>query len=152
MATVDIAPAVDMVGDPTAIPMATKASSIKNIVEATLGPGISVVQIPVDTTPPTVDNFDPAPGSALVRTGPVAFDVKDNLGAFIRIFLLAQFPATGDEEAVHDGVSFRGRYTLSSFRVPIANGFRYTLARNGGWDSAPTIRAFVIDADGNQNG
>jgi len=103
-----------------------------------------------DIIPPVIGNFDPTPGSALARTDPVAFDVTDDSGSFIRIFVVAFFATIGDQEVIHDGGAFVGRYSAASSRVPITNGFRYTVTRNGGWLGPPTIRIFPIDAAGNQ--
>lgn len=103
-----------------------------------------------DQTPPEVTNFTPAPGSQLARTDSIGFDVTDDSGSFIRIFVVAFFPATGDQEVIHDGLTFVGRYNGFSSRVPVANGFRYTVSRSDGWPYAPTIRVFPIDEAGNQ--
>lgn len=103
-----------------------------------------------ETTPPVVSNFDPSPGSQIQRTAPVGFDVTDDSGAFSRIMVTAWFKDTGIQEVVHDGDGFVGYYTATSSRVPITGGFRYSVARFGGWTSAPTIRVYPIDAVGNQ--
>lgn len=105
---------------------------------------------PVDTIPPVVGNFSPAPGTPIARTGPISFDVTDESGEFRRIFIVASFPTTGMTEVVHDGDGFRGFYTASSSRTMIAGGFRYTVLRSGGWPGAPTIQTFVIDRGGNE--
>lgn len=104
----------------------------------------------VDTVPPEVGHFDPAPGTAIARTGSVAFDVTDDSGDFRRIFIVAYFPATGACEVVHDGDGFRGFYAARSSRTMITGGFRYTLLRSGGWPAAPTIQTFAIDRAGNE--
>jgi hypothetical protein len=105
---------------------------------------------PIDAAPPVVGNFDPAPGTAIARTGSVTFDVTDDSGDFRRIFVVAYFPATGVAEVVHDGDGFRGFYAAKSSRTMIAGGFRYTLLRSGGWPGAPTIQTFAIDHAGNE--
>ena len=105
---------------------------------------------PEDESAPVVANFNPAPGTPITRTAPIAFDVTDDSGDFRRIFVVAFFPATGATEVVHDGDSFRGHYAAGSGRTMIASGFRYTLLRTGGWPGAPTIQTFAIDRAGNE--
>ena len=109
-----------------------------------------VPETPPDTTAPSVGNFTPASGSAISRTTPITFDVTDDSGQFRRIFVVASFAATGACEVIHDGDGFRGFYAASSSRVLVANGFRYTVARTGGWPSAPAIQTFAMDASGNE--
>lgn len=104
----------------------------------------------VDTTPPVVSGFDPAPGTQITRTQAIDFDVTDDSGLFARIFVVAFFKSTGVQEVIHDGTGFVGFFTATSSRVVIANGFRYTVLRSGGWTEAPTIRVFPIDAAGNE--
>lgn len=104
----------------------------------------------LDTEAPIISNMSPGAGSELSTNDAIEFDVTDNSGAFARIFVVAYFPETGDQEVIFDGVAFVGKYTGISSRVPIALGFRYTVARSGGWLYAPTIRIFPIDAAGNQ--
>lgn len=116
---------------------------------------IMVATIPVapptpDTEAPIISNMSPGAGSELSANDAIEFDVTDNSGAFARIFVVAYFPETGDQDVIFDGASFVGRYTGISSRVPITLGFRYTVARSGGWQYAPTIRIFPIDAAGNQ--
>lgn len=105
---------------------------------------------PVDESVPVVANFNPAPGTPIARTAPIAFDVTDDSGVFRRIFVVAFFPATGATEVVHDGDSFRGHYAAGSGRTMIAAGFRYTVLRTGGWPGPPTIQTFAIDRAGNE--
>lgn len=103
-----------------------------------------------DVTPPTVDNFVPPINSPLQPFESVSFDVKDNLGQFCAIFVITAFVSRGDEEATHDSAIFSPRYRAGSSRIAITNGFRYTLARTGGWPVKPTFRIIAIDPDGNQ--
>jgi hypothetical protein len=105
---------------------------------------------PVDASVPLVGNFNPAPGTPIVRTGPISFEVTDDSGDFGRIFVVAFFPSTGVTEVVHDGDGFRGHYVAGSSRTMIAGGFRYTLLRTNGWPGAPTIQTFAIDRAGNE--
>lgn len=104
----------------------------------------------LDTVPPVIDNFDPPQGTAIDPAQGISFDVTDNSGNFRRIVVHAVFD-DGVEEVVHDGDSFRGFYQVGNSRVFIAGGYRYNLLRAGGWPGNPTIRAFAIDASGNED-
>jgi hypothetical protein len=115
-----------------------------------LAPKLILPETPADTTAPSVANFTPASGSAISRTTPIAFDVTDDSGQFRRIFVVATFAATGACEVIHDGERFRGFYAANSSRMLIAQGFRYTVARTGGWPAAPIIQTFAMDASGNE--
>lgn len=110
-----------------------------------------VVEQPEDVAPPIVNNFSPAAGTALSKASPISFDVTDDSGQFRRIIVVASFSATGVCEVIHDGDVFRGFYVSSSSRMRIERGFRYTVARNGGWVAAPTIQTFAMDASGNES-
>lgn len=103
---------------------------------------------PEDTTPPTVSDFDPAPGSRLTsRSAPVSFSVTD-AGGLALVFVTVRYPG-GAEEVAHDGGAFVGAFAGASTRVAIVDGWRYTLRRVGGWPEAPTIRVSPIDTSGN---
>jgi hypothetical protein len=107
-----------------------------------------------DSIAPTVDNYDPTPGQTIGRYQALSFDVKDDRASFHAIFIIAVFTSLGDTEVVHDGTSFRARYTGSS-RTPIEGGFRYTLRRTEGWPTQTNvtvpvkIETFAIDTGGN---
>lgn len=105
---------------------------------------------PVDSIAPIVDNYDPAPGTAISNTDTVAFDVTDDTGFFCKIMITAYFADSTLWEVVHDGVSFSPRYAFGASRTPITNGFRYVVRRVGGWSLAPTIRTYAIDLGGNE--
>lgn len=103
-----------------------------------------------DITPPVVSNFNPPSGSSIAAAAGLSFDVTDDSGAFARIFAVARFLTFGVDEVIHDGDAFTARYAQQSSRVPIANGFRYTVYRYGGWQDSPHIRVYPIDGSGNQ--
>jgi hypothetical protein len=105
---------------------------------------------PFDTIAPEVSNVSPAPGVAITAQTPVGLDVTDNAGALRRVLLGVLFTATGITELVHDGDAFVGPYQNASARDPIAGGFRYSLLRDGGWPSSPTVRVFAFDVAGNE--
>lgn len=103
-----------------------------------------------DTIAPVVSGFSPPPGTTIATGDAIQFDVTDDSGAFSRIFAVARFLGVGTDEVVHDGDAFTARYAPQSNRVPIANGFRYTVRRYGGWPDSPQIRVYPIDGSGNQ--
>jgi hypothetical protein len=113
---------------------------------------------PPDTIPPVVDNYDPPQLSRIAPTDAVAFDVTDNLNEFHAIMITVFYPGTSSGtgkstwEIIHTGDAFAPRFGYGSSRVPITNGYRYTVRRLGGWLSDTfQIFPFVVDGDGNQN-
>lgn len=103
-----------------------------------------------DSTAPVVSNYSPAPGATINPGDSITFDVTDNSGSFARIMVVAWYRDTGVQEVIHDGDGFTGYFTSTSSRVIISGGYRYTVARFGGWEHSPTIRVFPIDAAGNE--
>lgn len=103
-----------------------------------------------DSTAPVVSNYSPTPGTTINPTDAITFDVTDNSGNFTRIMVVVWFRETGVQEVIHDGDGFTGYYTSASSRVIISGGYRYAVARFGGWEYSPTIRVFPIDAAGNE--
>lgn len=93
---------------------------------------------------PTITNISPAPGTSLAATQSVVFDATDNTGLLFAEIQVDQIR----REIVHDGDVFLDPYTFSS-RVVITGGWRYTVTRTGGWVTAPTFRARLIDVSGN---
>jgi hypothetical protein len=112
-------------------------------------PDVGIPTGPSDIVAPVVDNFVPVAGTQIAASDSIAFDVTDDQGSFARIFVGVEFVQSGDQEIAHDGTTFTGRYVQASTRVAIANGYRYTLRRLGGWTSAPKIRVWPIDTAGN---
>ena len=102
----------------------------------------------VDDTAPVVTNYLPPGGTVIEATDPIQFDVTDDSGSFARILITVT--QKGIQEVVHDGDIFKGLYAGLSERVIIAGGFRYTVARQGGWTDDPTFEPFAIDAAGNE--
>lgn len=98
-----------------------------------------------ESVPPTIGNFNIAPGTAISRDQAIAFDVTDN--ASLAFVGLAASYADGSVDLVYDGHDFRGRYTGTV--VAISGGYRFTVWRSGGWPSAPTFEYLPIDTSGN---
>jgi hypothetical protein len=103
-----------------------------------------------DIDVPVIGNFSPALGTSISRSTPIAFDVTDDSGSFRRVFITASFGVDNAAEVVHDGSAFRGPYVAQSTRGLIANGFRFTCARSGGWPGRPTFEIHPIDMMGNE--
>lgn len=147
----DFTDVVDAPIVPETITHSAAAAGDHSVVELNIIEGAPAPPAPTpDTTPPVVSGFDPAAGTQIARSQPIEFDVTDDSGAFARIFVVAWFKLTGIQEVIHDGTGFVGFYTVSSSRVVITDGFRYTVLRSGGWTEAPTIRVFPIDSSGNE--
>ena len=99
-----------------------------------------------DTTPPTIDNFDPPVGTQLGTKQAVSFDLKDNQGLKRGAVFVVQ---SEGNLVIHDGDSALAPFMVT--RTPIANGFRYTVRRGGsGWTAAPVFRYLVTDVSGNE--
>ena len=103
-----------------------------------------------DTVAPVVENFDPAPGSAIQPDSKVGFDVCDGVAVASSI-IIADFPHGGLRDVVYDAGGFAPRYGASS-REPIPGGFRFRISRAGGWPGGggPTIRIYAVDPAGNR--
>lgn len=104
----------------------------------------------VDAVPPVVANVTPAAGTPLDPAQAVSFDVTDDTGLFRRILVTVRYAATGQTEVVHDGDSFLGFYQVACTRDPITDGYHYSILRDGGWPSSPTLRVFAFDRGGNE--
>ena len=103
-------------------------------------------------TNPVIDDFDPARGSTIESDDSISFSITDadSGGVFSIIVVAASFQNEDGSERVdiiHDGDVFRVGY-VSSTRLAITNGWRYTVVREGGWPSTPKIEWFVVDEDG----
>jgi hypothetical protein len=104
----------------------------------------------VDAVPPEVSNVTPAAGTPLDPAQAVSFDVTDDTGLFRRILVTVRYAATGQTEVVHDGDGFLGFYQVACSRNPITDGYHYSIVRDGGWPSSPTLRVFAFDRGGNE--
>lgn len=120
----------------------------------------SILQAPTgdsggDSTPPQITNFSPAAGSDINPDDAITFDIIDPGGTLASVVISVVLP--GDRpEVVHDGTSFRGRYTGSAnTRSAIADGWRYTILRDTGWRDDKgnvfdvSIEWAAVDAGGN---
>lgn len=101
----------------------------------------------VDVLAPVVSNFSPPNGTVIERADPIFFDVTDNTGLFRRVIILVQQAARW--EAAFDGDVFLAPY-LSSARINIAGGFRFTLRRDEEWTGPVTVQVHAIDRSGNE--
>lgn len=105
-----------------------------------------------DSVPPDVAVVSPAPGSIISASTPLVVDVTDDSGQLRRAILAVDLAGLQLEEIAHNGDRFGPRYQGSTNSVAaIANGFRYTLLRDGGWPAAPTLWAEALDTSGNEN-
>jgi hypothetical protein len=102
---------------------------------------------PLDTSPPTVTNFTPAPPGPLLPADTVSFDVVDDNG-LRRVLVIAKFGA-GPWEVIHDGSSFGPGYSGSV--VTAGASKHYVVGRNVGWpDTTLGIEVHAIDITGNE--
>lgn len=101
-----------------------------------------------DVSPPVVADFVPAINSAIQPSATLAFSVTDDSGMVSSVTVEAAFPS-GVLEQVFDGATFVGSYAAGSQRSSIADGYGFTIARDGGWPEAPTLRIAAADPTGN---
>jgi hypothetical protein len=99
-----------------------------------------------DTTPPTIQNFDPPVGTPIDRYQTIVFEVTDLNLVRAEIFV----SMGGEVYVVHDGEKFRGNFNHGSQRFAITNGYRFHVRRNGGWITAPTFEVHAVDVGGNE--
>jgi hypothetical protein len=101
-----------------------------------------------DVVPPALGNISPADLSELEPDDTIAFDVTDN-GALYGIFVWVAW-VSGVDEVVFDGTAFRSRYAAST-RDAIVGGWRFTVARTGGWPRLEAeLQVEAIDPGGNR--
>jgi hypothetical protein len=112
--------------------------------EQLLTNSIAFVYTP-DTTGPTKALVSPSNASTIISTTSIVLDVTDDSGLGT-VLLSAQF-TDSSEELIYSG-SFASGYSTSS-TGSVSGGTRYTLMRDSGWRSNPTIRAYATDALGN---
>lgn len=100
-------------------------------------------------TPPVVTLISPAEG-AIEPDSVIVIEVTDAQD-FSALLLAMRCGAAGIYEVIHDGSSFAPAYTAApnSFQV-IANGWRYSLRRLGGWPPGVSFstKVFAVDTKG----
>lgn len=102
-----------------------------------------------DVTPPVVSGFLPAPGTTLGINDPVQFDVTDTSGSVRAVIAAVSFTSSGAVELAYDGNAFMPRYRNSTVQV-IANGYRFSLRRVGGWSGdSIDVKVIAVDPSGN---
>jgi len=109
------------------------------------------LDVPADTTAPTIANVTPSPGELPSRTTPIELDVLDVDPGLALVVLLLRYERRQDTVVVHDGEAFRYPFDSgSSLRAAIGGGYHYILLPRGGWvdDIAELV---VIAADGAGN-
>ncbi len=93
-----------------------------------------------------VNNISPAPGTPIRPETRIAFDVTN----VVELAHVAVVVAQGQlRESAYDGTAFAPGYALSTIAA-IANGYRFTIARIGGWIAPPTFSVVAVDGGGNK--
>ena len=103
--------------------------------------------IPPDTTPPTIAVVSPVAGASIATDTAFVVDVTDAIGLGLVVLTVEQ-PAGGPHEVVWLRDAFASTYVAST-RTAIANGYRFTIRRAGGWYASPTFHVEAIDLGGN---
>jgi hypothetical protein len=112
--------------------------------------GLIQVATLLDSTPPVIQNFSPSPGSPVVTTDPITFEVVDNNNSIRRVIIAISYGPNRSVDVAFDGNAFRPPYSTSSVRTTLVNGSRFTLRRDGGWPATPVIEVYAIDTSGNE--
>lgn len=85
-----------------------------------------------------------------VSTTPIVFTVSGASGVGLRLaWASVVFPGIVGDDVIHNGVRFGAFYTNGvNTRTAIANGFQYTILRDGGWlvGAFPLTASFTINA------
>lgn len=110
-----------------------------------------------DVVAPTVSNVSPTAGTKLASGQLVQFDVLDEQ-ALAMVCVFAEYESGAPDvpnamEVIWDGFAFAPFYVDFSTRTPVTvgiqSGFRFFIARRGGWPSFPTIRIVAVDKGAN---
>lgn len=98
---------------------------------------------------PQIANFAPGGGIPISRLTPIAFDVTDDTGDLVIVFVTARMP-DGTCETIWDGEAFTPRYAATSACTASTCGLRFTVRRAGGWTQTPVrIDVVAVDPDNN---
>lgn len=104
---------------------------------------------PPDSSSPTVTLVSPPVGSRLQRGTAIVIDVTDPSG-LAAVCMWAEYEAGGfPDDIIHNGERFSAQCREGSTREAIANGYRYTIRRAGGWPAPPTVYVRPVDTEGN---
>lgn len=114
------------------------------------------VAVASDAQAPEVTNFQPPVGADIGPDTTLQFDVTD-AGSLAAVVIAVVGPVGADHpEVAYSLGAFRGEYVNPQSTVHgIANGYRFTLRRTGGWRDAdgqpvaPTIEYVTVDTGGN---
>lgn len=105
----------------------------------------------VHGAPPTITVISPPEEDTIGRTIPLVFSVvADSAIAALRRVVVSVSYGGEIEELVHNGTTFSGGFSGGlNARVNVANGYRFTILRFGGWRAGPILlRVSAIDIIG----
>jgi len=124
-----------------------------------------------DTTPPVVTIVSPDPNvtpgdsggfprsPAAAKVTPIVLQVTDVDPGTAYIAIIAKFANSDDdrEEVVFRRGTFKSPYISNSYYASIANGYQFTILRDGGWPAGTGVAGDIVfyvdtvDGDGNLN-
>ena len=93
---------------------------------------------------PIVSDWSTQPDDDIRRLATISFNVTNNAWSYVADVSLVF--STGEIEPAWMSTSFTERYRRGSVRIPIDQGFRYTLRRTGGWPGT-TVSVAVSTTD-----
>lgn len=97
----------------------------------------------------SLSNPVPAADSEITNTQVITLDVLDTENFLGRVLIAIQYMSLGGAtELVWDGSAVVGPHQVTV--VPIPDGRRYSVLRDGGWPAAPTVRVFLTNFGGRE--
>lgn len=103
-----------------------------------------------DDTAPVVTLVSPTELSLIAANTPLVVDVTDAT-TLRRVLLRVRFPSLRIREVIYEEGGFAEIYSASSV-TQLGSGFRFTIARDGGWPPGEPIelKTYAFDLDGNE--
>lgn len=99
----------------------------------------------IEYTAPVAAVNTPTAGSTLAsKSTALVVDVTD-ASSLKRVIIFASFSAGANPEMVYDGTNWTSAYDASSARSSISGGYRYSIVRDAGWRTNPTIYVYALD-------
>jgi uncharacterized protein YbaA (DUF1428 family) len=96
---------------------------------------------------PAISGVTPTSGSNISPTATIQFDLTVADASDIPlIFIWADYRDRQMTEVVYDGVQFEANF--AGTKTPIANGYRITFSRTGGFLAQPDIRITAVSGSG----
>lgn len=125
------------------------ASSLNTHFHPQPGTDLPETVVSGSTTPPTVIDILPTPGSSISRTTPCQFSVRDVDGNVITLCPIWVSYPDGSGEPVYNGTSFYPPFASSTVDIEEAGSrLDFVVTRTGGWLGSPSFLVRAVDQFG----